>query len=221
MQVNEKDTQILVQSGLRFIEAMTASAMHEVKNKLAIINENSGLIQDLSWMAQKKDQPLDIGRMESISGKIQDQVRFADDIIKKVNQFSGGLDTSETEVNLADALTFTLALADQLIEKMECRIHLVSPASPVTVRIRLFYLENLFWRILESVCTAADPGSRISVTIDPAGSSPVVTISSEDEIIRLDSAILDSDEVKALSRFLSVHPEMNNDSKSIRLVWGN
>jgi len=39
------------ETGLQFFGKMTASISHEIKNVLAIINENAGLLEDLALMA--------------------------------------------------------------------------------------------------------------------------------------------------------------------------
>ncbi len=57
---------MLAQAGLRFFGKMSASATHEIKNTLAIINESAGLLEDLSLMAQK-GQPMSIPRVNDIS----------------------------------------------------------------------------------------------------------------------------------------------------------
>ena len=41
------------EAGLRFFGMMTASVSHEIKNVLAIINENAGLMSDLTQMMMK------------------------------------------------------------------------------------------------------------------------------------------------------------------------
>ena len=39
--------------GLQFFGRMSASISHEIKNVLAIINENAGLLEDFSLMADR------------------------------------------------------------------------------------------------------------------------------------------------------------------------
>ena len=51
--------EIVTESGLQFFGKMTASISHEIKNVLAIINENAGLLEDLALMA---DRGAEIGR---------------------------------------------------------------------------------------------------------------------------------------------------------------
>ena len=39
------------ETGLQFFGKMTASISHEIKNVLAIINENAGLLEDLALLS--------------------------------------------------------------------------------------------------------------------------------------------------------------------------
>ena len=40
--------------GLQFFGKVSASIAHEIKNVLAIINENAGLLEDLTFAARKE-----------------------------------------------------------------------------------------------------------------------------------------------------------------------
>ncbi len=52
--------------GLQCFGSISASISHELKNALAIINENAGLLEDLSFMAEK-GLPLDPVEAEKFS----------------------------------------------------------------------------------------------------------------------------------------------------------
>ena len=56
---------MLWERGLQFLGGQTAAQCHEVTNVFNIINELTGLMGDLIWVAQKKDKPLDPARFES------------------------------------------------------------------------------------------------------------------------------------------------------------
>ena len=71
--------------GVRFFGKMTASATHELKNTLAIINENAGLLEDLSMIAQSGNS-LSSERVHDISKRVSRQVKRADVILKRLNR---------------------------------------------------------------------------------------------------------------------------------------
>ena len=68
---------IMATEGLQFFGKMTASISHEIKNTLAIMNENAGLLEDLSILAER-GRPLDLERVKRIAGQVTKQIHRAD-----------------------------------------------------------------------------------------------------------------------------------------------
>ena len=56
---------IIAETGLQFFGRISASISHELKNVLAIINENAGLLEDLTSMADR-GKPIDSARLKAI-----------------------------------------------------------------------------------------------------------------------------------------------------------
>ena len=73
------------EQGLKFFGKMSATISHEINNALAIINENAGLMQDFTHMVDK-GIPLDPKRLNTLAGKIIQQVRRAEGIVKNLKQ---------------------------------------------------------------------------------------------------------------------------------------
>lgn len=207
---------------MRFIEEMTASAMHELKNKLAIINENSGLVQDLTFIAKQKGNPLDIDRIDAISNKISQQVYRSDDIIKKVNRFCQSLDLPEQETDLEKTVVFVTALADRLIEKEECQVKLISPDTPVTVNTHPFFLKNLLWKVLDFLCISKGSSSLITITFNAEEKKKAVIFSSGTDagsLIQENDILTDSRDIHDLAQYLGAELTYLGESKDIGLIW--
>lgn len=210
----------LTQAGLDFAEEMMASAMHELKNKLAIINENSGLIQDFSIMARQSCPGLDLDRIEAISIKIQQQIQSADTIIKKVNQFYQEMRTRPKAVDIEQSLTFVARLADRLLEKRGCQMHIEAPRSPVIVEFHPFYLQLVIWKMLDSISRSA--GANCQVTVSPASIAESASITfkvDNGSMAHLDT-ILKTDEIKNLTRFLGIHLRLLEEPDAICVMLG-
>ena len=60
--------------GLQFFGKMTASISHEIKNVLAIINENAGLLEDLALLAGR-GAAIDPQRLTNMSQAVMKQVK--------------------------------------------------------------------------------------------------------------------------------------------------
>jgi len=80
--------------GVRFFGRMSASISHEIKNVLAIINENAGLLDDFALMAEK-GMPLDPRRLGKVAESLMKQVRRADAIVRNMNKFAHSVDDFE------------------------------------------------------------------------------------------------------------------------------
>ena len=59
-------TRIIAETGLQFFSQISASISHELKNVLGIINENAGLLEDLTLMAER-GVPLDPVRLKAMT----------------------------------------------------------------------------------------------------------------------------------------------------------
>lgn len=90
---------VLGEEGLRFFGQISASISHEIKNTLAIMNENIGLLKDFCSMA-RKGKAVDFERFEGLAGWAEEQIRRADHIVKSMNQFAHSVDENSQQVDL-------------------------------------------------------------------------------------------------------------------------
>ena len=67
-------------AGLEFFGKVSASISHDIKNVLAVINENAGLLEDFCLMAEK-GKPLDPSRLKRLALDVKEQVRRGDGIV--------------------------------------------------------------------------------------------------------------------------------------------
>lgn len=134
--------------GLSFVGSMTASISHELKNVLAIVNENGGLLEDLALLAEK-GRPLNPERLKIISGNIRRQVQWADDIIRRLNRFAHSAHEPPSSCDLGEIFEFTAALVARLAAMKGVTVSVAMDAQ-VAVQIRPFILENLLWICLKN-----------------------------------------------------------------------
>ena len=86
-----KKPEITEMAGLQFFGQISASISHELKNVLAIINENAGLLEDLALMADR-GKPIDPERLIKMAATVKRQIGRADGIIKNMNRFAHSAD---------------------------------------------------------------------------------------------------------------------------------
>lgn len=149
---------------LIYFGKMMAAISHEIKNSLAIINENAGLMEDLSLMA-KGGNLLDPERIGAISGRIIKQIERADTIVKKMNRLAHSVDDPLKELNIFEILEFTIELGKKSISSLGVEIKVVSPASPAIINASQFMVMNLFWEVIGYVGTRLNGASTMTINI--------------------------------------------------------
>ncbi len=203
---------------MQFTTQMTTSATHELKNKLGIMNENAGLIQDLFYM-QSQGRSVDMGRIESISHKIQDQVRLSDTIIKKLNEFVHTMDLSVDESDLVQSIEAVLTLADPLIAKKRCDIQVLESKEPIFAKVNPFYLQNLLWEVISALCSFESCSGSIRISFDEDENCSSIFFYAEG-IKEMDcKSILDSDELITLTQALEIEARVLEDKNGVGLFW--
>ena len=149
-------------TGLKFFGMMSASISHELKNALAIINENAGLLQDFTLMADK-GVPMDPQRLKTLAEKVMNQIRRADRIVKNMNQFSHSVDDSVKSIDLHSIVELVATLSGRFAFMRGVTIELSHTANPVMITTNPFFLQNLVWLCLDFAMDAAGDGKTVTL----------------------------------------------------------
>ena len=148
--------------GLRFFGKMTASISHEIKNALAIMNENAGLIGDLCLMAQK-GKPVETQRFQKLASNIGKQVRRADGIVRSMNAFAHSVDESTQSVDLEETLLLVLSLGNRIAAMRGVALEVTPSEDRVSITTNPFYLENLIWLCLDFAVDVCGSDKKVVV----------------------------------------------------------
>jgi DNA-binding response OmpR family regulator len=162
--------------GVRFFGEMSASISHEIKNVLAIINENAGLLADLVRMCEK-GVSLDLQRIGRVATSITRQVNRGDQIVKSMNRFAHSADLPRESVDLAEMVAFIPELAARLISRHHITLHVELSTTPVTVETNRFFLENLVWNCLCQAIAAAVPPRAVTMSVRHDGNYAAIRFS--------------------------------------------
>ena len=149
-------------AGIQFFGKMSASISHEIKNVLAVINENAGLLEDICFMADR-GKPGDIARLKKIAGDVKDQVRRADRIVTAMSRFAHSADEPSTETDLGELTALLGLLAMRFAAMRGVEIKTLAPSDPVLVTTFPFGLLNLLWTCLDCAMTAAGSGKMVEI----------------------------------------------------------
>ncbi len=154
------DWELIGKTGLVFFGKMAASMSHEIKNVLAIINENAGLLEDITLMAER-GTPIDPDKLRTQAGRIKNQVRRADGIVKNMNRFAHSVDESLISVDLAELLELLAALSGRFAYTRGVKLEPASVGSSATITTNPFLLENLVWLCLDFAMEMAGTGKTV------------------------------------------------------------
>lgn len=156
---------IIAGTGLEFFGRISASISHEIKNVLAIVNENAGLLEDFTLMADR-GKPIDPARLKMMAEAVKKQVGRADGIIKNMNRLAHSIDQTITSVDLVQTIELTLALTARFAAMRGVRVDLQLPASPVTITTAPFFLMNLLCLCLDFSMSASGAEKRVELVTD-------------------------------------------------------
>jgi signal transduction histidine kinase len=146
--------EIVTESGLQFFGKMTASISHEIKNVLAVINENAGLLEDLARMADE-GAAIEPQRLKNMSRTVMKQVSRADAIMNNMNRLAHSVDESIKTIDLNDLLELLVALSNRFASMRGVGIQSKRNQGPVKLRTSPFFLMNLLWLCLDFAMDAA------------------------------------------------------------------
>ena len=150
--------EILSAGALRFFGEMSAANAHEIKNALAVINENAGLLEDLVRKADRGGAT-DLERLGRLSQAIQHQVARADHIARSINRFCHSVDRGSGPADLEQALVLVADMATRYATLRDVGLQVETPPTPVSLPVEQFALLHLLWTCLNATirsCTAGD-----------------------------------------------------------------
>jgi C4-dicarboxylate-specific signal transduction histidine kinase len=152
-------------TGLQFFGQISASISHEINNVLAIINENAGLLEDFTLLADR-GTPIDPARLKVMAAAVKKQIGRADDIIKNMNRFAHSIDQTITTVDLDQTIELAIALTARFAVMRGVRVNLELPQSPVKIPTAPFFLINLLWLCLDFSMSASGNEKQVELVVE-------------------------------------------------------
>jgi signal transduction histidine kinase len=206
------------EGGIQFYGKMSASISHEIKNVLAIVNENAGLLEDLTMLAGR-GTAVELERLQKISRAIAGQVHRADTIIRNMNRFAHSTDEPVKTVNLQELLDLVLALSSRLAANRGITLQQVSAAEPTSVTTAPFALQNLIWLCLDFAMNYAGPGKTVRLAVKVSPDRTGIEISQLKGLAaEHPSSIFPGEREKALLDILEADLELNLENGHLEII---
>lgn len=159
---------------LFFFGRIGASVSHELKNVLAVINEQAGLLDDLARMAAR-GMPLDPDRLALAATCLLKQVRRGDAILGNLSRFSHTADALHREVSLAETATLVVALSQRQAAMGQISLE-ASSENDVRIATDPFVLCRLLTLCLDWAVTVPDTAKKLAVTVEQTDDGPSLAV---------------------------------------------
>ena len=146
---------------IRAFSKVTASISHEIKNTMAIINENAGLLDDLVMMSG--GESVSAERVKGVSATITRQVKRTNAIMNHLNRFAHSADHETGQESLHDILSLTVSLTVRQAAAKNLEIGSQCP-DDVQINTRLLPFHALMYLTLRLLIDHSDYEDKLAVT---------------------------------------------------------
>lgn len=144
---------------IRLLAQVAASATHDAQNRLAVVRESAGLLQDLLAMSRSQDFPA-ADRFAATLALIQDNATQCGDLLWRLNRLAHLLDAGEAtaseglppaEIDLREVLTGLVELTRRSLRAKGAGVTLALGAAPLPVRASAMELAMRLQAALDAV----------------------------------------------------------------------
>lgn len=160
-EVSGQDWEVLCRQGLFFFGRVAANMTHDLKNGLAVMNEQSHLLKELLEMAAQGHEP-DPKRLGNLAERLIQRVADTDAIIKRFNTFAHSTDHDLKVLDAGDFLQLMVGLYRRLASLKGVSLEYRPPADAVTLETGPFFLGAAVFDCLEAVAGVTPSGGALS-----------------------------------------------------------
>ncbi len=204
------------ETALRFFGNISTSISHEIKNVLAIINENAGLLEDYNLMAEK-GTPLNPERLKTLAETVIAQSRRADDLVKNMNKFAHSVDEASKTVDLREILELVVALSSRFAAMRGVGLELQPSSSAVSILSSPFFLENLIWLVLDFAMGVAGNGKTVGLIAEKRGEGARIRFTQLDTLEKTRTDDFPTERERSLLRTLNAEISMDHGEAQISI----
>jgi C4-dicarboxylate-specific signal transduction histidine kinase len=170
---NDNADERLLYGGLAFFGAVTASVSHELNNVISIIDQTTGLVEDMI-AAVDRGKPIDVDKLRQVVGSLQKHTTRGLEIIKRLNTFAHSSDVPRREYDVNESVRNLVELARRLagLKRVNLEVHL--PAEPVMITGNPFLMQQLLFASIQRALQEAGRDEIIAVDVAGAASGAQV-----------------------------------------------
>ncbi len=153
---------------LEIVGRVTAGVTHEIKNKLAVLQEQGALVQDLAKVAAAGGS-LDPNRVESLAGGLVRKVRETDTIIRRMNGFAHSADQPSGCLEAREALNLMIDMHRRAADMRPVKFVAETGEKSINIETRPMLLLAALFACLEAAAEGAPRGAEIRAAVVETG----------------------------------------------------
>lgn len=158
---------------LQVFGKISAAVSHDLKNVLAIVNENAGLLDDLALRAAKGGEiPLD--RLNVATSRMLKQVKRGDAVLKNLNRFAHTTDAPLLQGNVAETVALMVDLAGRQAAMRETVITVAPDAAMISTC--LVYLESFVYLLLRHALEVLPRKESVEIAVAVEGETVCIRL---------------------------------------------
>jgi C4-dicarboxylate-specific signal transduction histidine kinase len=161
---------------LAFFGRVGAGVTHDMRNVLSIVGEYAGLLEDLAAAASRK-KPVDVERLEKVSGSIARQVKKGTETMERFSRFAHAADEETASFDLAGLVENTAALAQRQAAQAGCRLQVELPEKPVPVSSNPFSVQRAVYGAVDLILGRPEKDEEVTLQVVPKGAAAEIRVS--------------------------------------------
>ena len=161
---------------LAFFGKIGAGVSHDMRNVLAVVGENAGLLDDRLALAES-GTPLDHETLKEVSSRITRQVARGMRTMERFSRFAHAADEEAASSDLRAITETVAALAERHVVLAGCKLEADLTDEAIHVRANPFVLQHAVFSAIELVLEFQENGRVVTIKLAGRGATAVVSIS--------------------------------------------
>ncbi len=199
---------------LQVFGKISAAVSHDLKNVLAIVNENAGLLDDLALRAAKGGEiPLD--RLNVATSRMLKQVKRGDAVLKNLNRFAHTTDAPLLQGNVAETVALMVDLAGRQAAMRETVITVAPDAAMISTC--LVYLESFIYLLLRHALEVLPRKESVEIAVAAEGETVCIRLVNPAGLPLIQDDVFPGAQEKALMERLKIDLQALPGTVALRL----
>lgn len=197
---------------LEAFAGVSAIITHEIRNNMAVINENSGLLDDLALMAGDQGS-VPNKKVRHIATSINGQIVKANNLMKNFNMFAHSNDTASATIDVQETLNTMISLTRRKANQNKISV-VAEGEEGIHLSTHPLVFEALLYLCLTDMYATSVQGCSLEVTASREGDFVTLQLKTGKGVVEFTSAT--EKKVKLLLKAIQANIRISNDKVAIR-----